>query len=235
MNGLELGGHTIEAGMFIPKAKRGIKTQNNLYVRNFPKEFNKEQVEEFIKESFGVFGEITSKGIFFSDPASSYYAFVCFSDSENAKNALEQLNDHQIEGTESKLYVNYAQSKETRKKMFERNSTGKSNTNLYIKGIKENVTESLIQEVFQTFGEVTSTCLRTKSLVVGGDEINSGFAFINFKTPDQCKEAYIQGKVSEEVLNLVNLDMVKDNEFLFYAQPKAVRSQYLRMKNKSKE
>jgi RNA recognition motif-containing protein len=74
---------------------------------------------------------------------------------------------------------------------------GKNVSNLYIKGIKEGITEDEIKEVFTKFGEVTSICIQRKNLNISGQEVNSGFAFINFKNSDDCKDAYLKGKVDD--------------------------------------
>jgi RNA recognition motif-containing protein len=106
MNGTVVGNHKIEAVLFIPKSKRGIKAQNNLYIRNFPKAWPQAKIEEFIQTAFGEYGEITSKGIHFSNKANSFYAFVCFADSSNAQKILVDFEHHEIE--DQKLYLNFA-------------------------------------------------------------------------------------------------------------------------------
>ena len=61
MNNKELNGQKIEVSKFVPPSERHSKeNSSNLYVKNFPKNFNKEKVEEFILENFQKFGKVIS-------------------------------------------------------------------------------------------------------------------------------------------------------------------------------
>lgn len=231
LNGQELGGKTVEAQIFLSKAKRGIKTRNNLYIKNFPEEWDKQKVEEFIKEFFESFGKITSVGIQYSETNKNHCAFVCYEKPEDAKRAMEETNEQEIE--DKRLYVNFAQTKSARKKMWNKASAGQNQTNIYIKGVKEEVNEQVIKEAFSIYGEITSTCLKRKSLKKQGEEVQSGFAFINFRSADQALKAYTEGKENADIKELVDMSLVRNGDFLFYAQTKGVRKQYLKTQKRN--
>lgn len=112
--------------------------------------------------------------------------------------------------------------------MHKANSAGQKQTNLFIKGLKEGTTEGGIKEAFSQYGEITSTSLRWKELKTEAGGVKSGFAFINFSNAEQAQKAFEDGKVNDVVKDLVNFDIMKENEFLFFAQSKMERKKYLR-------
>jgi polyadenylate-binding protein len=164
-----------------------------LYLRGFPAEFTEENINKFIEESFKLYGIIVSKGIFRSNEHNSFYCFVSFENPEDAKKAQEELNGHNFENSEAILYVNIAQSKAARRNNAGKN-LGQFNTNIYIKGLKDGTSEDQLREVFSAYGEITSVLIKSRNLNVDGEEVVSGFGFINFKTPDESKRALLEGK-----------------------------------------
>jgi RNA recognition motif-containing protein len=79
-----------------------------LYLRGFPADYTEEKINQFIEESFKLYGNIVSKGIFRSNEHDSFYCFVSFENPEDAKRAQEELNGHKFENSEANLYVNIA-------------------------------------------------------------------------------------------------------------------------------
>ena len=68
--------------------------RNNLYIGNFPKHFDQQKVEEFIKEKIEGFGEIKSALVKKADKIGRYQAFVAFKEDEQAENAIRALSDY---------------------------------------------------------------------------------------------------------------------------------------------
>lgn len=82
----------------------------NLYVKNFPLDWDKEQLTDL----FGKYGTVTSAKVMRnSKEASKGFGFVCFENKLSATRAMEALNGQQIEG--KPLCVNHAELKETRR------------------------------------------------------------------------------------------------------------------------
>lgn len=80
-------------------------------------------------------------GIVQDKKVGKYYGFVAFKNSDEARNAVTNLNNHEFE-TGDKLYVDYAQQKTQRKKLLQqRHMKYKNETNLYIRSIRPDVTE----------------------------------------------------------------------------------------------
>lgn len=59
------------------------------------------------------------------------------------------------------------------------------------------------------------------------------FGFINFKDATSAKAALSNGKKDPEVNSLIHPDHDFRKDFLYFAQPKIVRQQYLRMQRKN--
>jgi len=60
--------------------------------------------------------------------------------------------------------------------------------------LKDGTSEDQLREVFSAYGEITSVLIKSRNLNVDGEEVVSGFGFINFKTPDESKRALLEGK-----------------------------------------
>jgi len=88
------------------------KKRCNLYVKNFPPNTTKEQLEEL----FSKYGEIENIKIFPKE-GESIYAFVCFKNPESASRAKTELNTHTFNGKQ--LYINHYEIKELRKVQYE--------------------------------------------------------------------------------------------------------------------
>lgn len=82
--------------------------------------------------------------------------------------------------------------------------------------------------MFSPYGEITSVLIKTRTLNVSGEDVVSGFGFVNFKTPEECKKALIEAKRDPQVIELVNMSAIKDGEFLFFTQTKEQRQKFLR-------
>lgn len=62
LDGTMFNGKAIDVSKFLPKARRKTnKWKTNLYVKNFPEEWDMEKVDSFIDSKFSTFGKITSK------------------------------------------------------------------------------------------------------------------------------------------------------------------------------
>ena len=240
LDGKIFHGKPIVVQKFLPKAKRrktGWKT--NLYLKGFPSSWDEDKVREFINEKFNEYGTITSMCIKRSEKFNTHFAFVAYEDAEKAESAMNGLQDFKFEedGASDPLFVGFAQRKHDRKKhLQEKFAKSANDTNLFIKSLRADVTEELIREAFGRFGEITSIGLKKatrlpKALVEQGVEMK--FGFINFREALHAKRAFAEGKKDPVVRGLLAKEHDFRKEFLFFAQPKAVREQYLRMQRKN--
>lgn len=174
LNGMEINGSQIIAEKFIPSSMRERPGVSNLYLKEFPSSWKKEEIEAFIEEKFESYGKILSKAVLMDARLSKFFAFVCYESPEVAKKAQEEMNDFEIkttvENTEeggepkedvTKLYVNIAEPKSRRrKKLINELFKKKNETNIYIRSLRMDVKDEQIKEVFGKYGTITSTCLK---------------------------------------------------------------------------
>ena len=147
----ELGFETVLP--YNPKDRREVrKLFNNIYVKNFPPEWD----EEELKKWFGKFGTI--KSLFKSqkarapDAVESPFAFICYEDPNDkeygpkcAMAAIQELHDFEV-APGFKIYVKEALKKADRemekKKDQMRFKNSKKRCNLYVKNFPPNTTEA---------------------------------------------------------------------------------------------
>lgn len=88
------------------------KKRCNLYVKNFPENITKQQLEEI----FSPFGDIESCRLFQSpaDQNLNIYAFVCFKTPDSAIKAKQDLTGRQLYNSGKPLYINFYEIKEVR-------------------------------------------------------------------------------------------------------------------------
>jgi RNA recognition motif-containing protein len=244
LNGANVKESIIEVKKFTPASKRGTINQKcNVYVKDFPSKWNEKEVTDFIDKEFGKGGKvkITSKCVAKDQKLGKFYAFVAFETPDKAKEAIESLKDKEFSGEANRLYVDYAMTKEERrKKLREQHNNPKNETNLFIKSLAKDVTEDRLQKVFEKFGPVTSVCVKTHELnkanaQPGTEKKVLKFGFINFGTSADAAKTLAGGKADQEVKSLIDPTHYKDVEFLYMHQPKSVRNQYIKMDLRNKK
>lgn len=236
-----IGGKTLYdkqliAEKFVPMNRRPTSNQRfNLYIKQFPDSMNQKQIEDFIDEKFSKFGKIASRGVFQDPKINKHYSFVAFEDADKAKEAQAAMNDYQFPGTEDKLFVDFAQTKFQRRQLLEQQHLKSVNeTNIYIRSLKKGTTENEIRTVFGKYGPISSICVKENELpgLVGGDKKVLGYAFINFENAPDARQCMIEGKRDNDVLALLDPYHDRSVEFLFFAQSKQMRAQYMRMQKR---
>ena len=268
LNGKELNGLQIHIEKFVPSKQRERAPVKNLYIKQFPAAWQKEQIERFIDEKVGAFGQVASKGVFKDEKINKFYAFVAFENEGEAKAAIDGLNERKVEGAaedDEPLYAGVAQTKFSRKNFLQtRRLNVKNETNLYVRSLKPEVTQEQLTAAFEKFGKVTSVFLKSwnspaqkdpSQVQSQGQSQNQGqvgmdsgaseaetdkskekrelkFGFVNFEKADDAKRALMECKREAAVRELVEVDPDTVN-FVFFAQPRAVREQYLKMINRN--
>jgi hypothetical protein len=163
------------------------------------------------------------------------FAFIAYKSEEDATKAMKAMNEFQADG--ETLYVGYAQKKALRRKQLAENFAKQANeTNLFIKSLKETVTEEQLKKIFSQYGEVTSVAVQKSSKIPKSIEshgVKLNFGFINFKDENCAKQAFIDAKKNPEVKALISEYHDEKRDFLYFAQAKNVREQYLKMLRKN--
>jgi RNA recognition motif-containing protein len=240
LNGKILNDKAISVSKFVQRSKRAanLNPNKNLFIRNFPIDWDEPRINMFIGETFQKFGETQSVGICKDKIRERYYAFVAYYNEDEARAAYDELNDEQIPGYEEKLYVNFAKSKR-QFKMEQLQKFIQQPTNLYIKWLRADATQEEIQNAFELFGTVTSVCLKeniTSTMTANLPQNYAlNFAFVNYANPDDAKTALTMGKNDDIIKDLLDPEWHKTKqEFLYYAQNKTHRLSYLKAKRKKK-
>jgi RNA recognition motif-containing protein len=91
---------------------------------------------------------VTSTLVKFDEKTKKPFAFVCFENSEAAKEAMEKYNNSKLLGEEP-LFMNWAEKKKDRVRKLKEGMAGQTTkTNLFLKNLKENVTKEDLERVF---------------------------------------------------------------------------------------
>ena len=241
-NGLSLNGKEVLVEAFVPSSKRERPENKNLYLKQFPNSWDEAAIADFIDNKLGAIGTVASKGIYNDNKLNKKYAFVAFESSDDAKTAVDTYNNKVFNQGDEPLYVGFAQSKAKRRYLLlkERMST-KNETNLYVKSIKPEVTSEQLEAVFSKYGKITSLCLKewapsTRPPLANPEEQNDNkklkFGFINFEKPEDAMKLFTSYKTDKDIRDLVDIEHEHLN-FIFFAQSKKQREQYLRMQKKN--
>ena len=238
LNGTTKWGNEIKAEIFVPSKKRTM-AKKNLYLKNFPAEWNKEKVEKFIKDEFEALGAVSCSGVYenkLDEEKIRYYAFVAYEEESHAKDAIDNFHEKKLEGhaeseeEEQKLYVVYVVPKRIRKEQLKKQNLALKNlTNLYIKSMKVETTKEELTAAFSKYGPITSTCVRESKPANIENPTIMKFGFVNFKEEADAQKAFLNGKKDEDIRNLLH-DPTSTRDFLYFAQPKSIRNQYNKMK-----
>lgn len=192
VNGKLLNGKKCYVGPFQPRKERTSDEIEQKWTNIYVKHLDKSVDDDKLREMFEKFGKITSAVITKDDQTgeSKGFGFVNFEQHEDAKKAVDEMNEKEIEGKQ--LYVGKAQKKAERerelKDMFlkiQRERMSKyQGVNLYVKNLEETIDDEKLRQEFSQCGTITS------AKVMRDDKNNSkGFGFVCFATPEEATKA----------------------------------------------
>ncbi|KAL5832726.1 hypothetical protein ACOSQ3_016400 [Xanthoceras sorbifolium] len=181
LNGSIVEGKPLYVAHHIKKSNR-TQSFNNLYVKNLELNFT----EEFLKEKFSKFGNITSLVISRDvNGVSRGFGFVNFENADDAKRAMETMHGTQL--GKKVLYVARAQKMVERKQiltMRQKQNQMIKGRNLYVKNINDDVDENTLKAHFSQFGSIISVkIMRTCN------GISKGFGFVLFSQLEEARRA----------------------------------------------
>jgi len=208
VNGMQIGEKTVFVGEFVNRQERDkpeVVNFTNLYVKNFPQEWD----EVKVKEIFEKFGKITSLAVKL-DKKGRKFAFINMETPEEAGKAIDELHAKEDYRTEEekertkdkppvpeefyKFYCQRAQLRSERvrdlKDKFKSTAPGVAGAtshlgvNLYVKNLDDDMTDEGLTELFKPYGTITSA-------KVMSDERQrcKGFGFVCYKSPDEATKA----------------------------------------------
>lgn len=152
--------------------------QGNIFIKNLDAAID----NKALHDTFIAFGNILSCKVAQDEHgASKGYGFVHYETDEAALQAIKHVNGMLL--NEKKVYVGHHIPKKDRQSKFEEM---KANfTNVYVKNIQADVADEEFRELFEKFGEVTSSSI-ARDNETGKSR---GFGFVNFTTHEAAAKA----------------------------------------------
>jgi polyadenylate-binding protein len=202
LNGSEFEGATIEVEQFKSvEERRAAERWTNVYVKQYPRSFNEEQVRDLFKSV----GSITS--VHFpvdSTGAGRGFCLINFATPEAAKRAVDEVNGTEVPNPDHladdesggpatlALVVTRAQKKEQRvrelsqlaekrKRELVQSTEGR---NLYVKNLDERVDEEELKKFFGAYGTITSVRIQREA-----DGRSRMFGFVCFSSREEAQKA----------------------------------------------
>jgi len=169
-------------------------------IRNLPESMTSQDIQKLCEE----FGKVESNNIF--NDQNGKYATVIFSHESEAKKAIENLNNKEING--KKIIVKEFQQKYSNNynynnnynnnyynKQYQKYEEPYDKTNLYIKNIPITAKEEEIIKTFEQFGKINS--IKIEKEIIEKKEnnqtktitSNKGYGYISFETAESAKKA----------------------------------------------
>ncbi|RSL38170.1 Polyadenylate-binding protein, cytoplasmic and nuclear [Fusarium sp. AF-6] len=151
--------------------------QGNVFIKNLDVAID----NKALHDTFAAFGNILSCKVAQDENGNSKgYGFVHYETDEAAAQAIKHVNGMLL--NEKKVYVGHHIPKKDRQSKFEEM---KANfTNVYVKNISPEATEDDFRQLFEKYGDVTSS-----SLARDQEGKSRGFGFVNFTTHESAAKA----------------------------------------------
>ncbi|KAG5916791.1 Protein phosphatase PP2A regulatory subunit B [Claviceps africana] len=151
--------------------------QGNVFIKNLDVAID----NKALHDTFAAFGNILSCKVAQDENGSSKgYGFVHYETDEAAQQAIKHVNGMLL--NEKKVYVGHHIPKKDRQSKFDEM---KANfTNIYVKNVSPNASDEEFRDLFETFGEITSSSLARDS-----DGKSREFGFVNYTTHEAAAKA----------------------------------------------
>lgn len=142
--------------------------QGNVFIKNLDSAID----NKALHDTFAAFGNILSCKVAQDEfGGSKGYGFVHYEAAESATNAIKHVNGMLL--NDKKVFVGHHVARKDRESKFEEM---KANfTNVYVKNVSADVTDDQFRELFEKFGEVSSSAIAR-----GEDDKSKGFGFVNY-------------------------------------------------------
>jgi polyadenylate-binding protein len=151
--------------------------QGNVFIKNLDSEID----NKALHDTFAAFGNILSCKVAQDEFGNSKgYGFVHYETGEAANQAIKHVNGMLL--NDKKVFVGHHVARKDRESKFEEM---KANfTNIYVKNIEPDVTDDEFRELFEKYGDVTSS-----SITRDESGKSKGFGFVNFVKHESASAA----------------------------------------------
>ena len=186
--------NNVEVEHFQKRNERIINSNDNLkiYINNLPDKYSKEELTKLCSN----YGKVEDCNIFI-DNVCKNFGIVQFSSEIEAKNAINELNDKEINGNKlnCRTFQNQYEHRQYLQNNTKRINEQNANCNLIIKNIPLTAKEDDLVKIFSKYGTITSTRIE-KTKIEKNDEkgkynllVSQGFGYICFDNPESAKKA----------------------------------------------
>ncbi|KAJ0984356.1 hypothetical protein J5N97_002712 [Dioscorea zingiberensis] len=191
LDGMLMNDKKVFVGPFLRKQERENYVDKTKFNNVFVKNLSESTTEDDLQNIFGEYGVITSAVVMKEgDGKSKCFGFVNFVNSDDAAQAVQELNGKKFD--EKEWYVGKAQKKSERERelkgRFEQNIkevTDKyQGLNLYLKNLDDDTTDDKLRELFAEFGTITSC-----KIMRDPNGISRGSGFVAFSTAEEATRA----------------------------------------------
>ncbi|KAI9496479.1 hypothetical protein BDB00DRAFT_758201 [Zychaea mexicana] len=194
VNGMLLNDRKVFVGHHVSRKERQAKMDEmranftNVYVKNIDGLVSDEELGSLFRK----YGTVTSVAIAKDDQGVSRgFGFVNFENHEDARKAVEELNDTDFNGRT--LYVSRAQKKNEReqelRRQYEQARMEKlskyQGVNLYVKNLDDDIDDERLRQEFAVYGVITSA----KVMRDDTTGVSRGFGFVCFSEADEATRA----------------------------------------------
>jgi len=215
------GTNNIEITHFQKKNERIINSNDSqkIYISNFPEKYNESDITKLCSE----YGKVENCNIFLDNLAKKF-GIIQFSSENEAKEALNKLNEKEIDGKKimAKLFQTKYEHKQYLQNSTKRINEQNANCNLYIKNIPLTAKEEDLNRIFSKYGNVISVKIEKNKIEKKGDKgkfelVSKGFGYLSFDKPESAKNAiedlngkYLPGFESWNRTLIIELFMTKN-------------------------
>ncbi|PKA65835.1 Polyadenylate-binding protein 2 [Apostasia shenzhenica] len=194
LNGMLLNDKLVYVGPFLRKQERDNSANRTRFNNVFVKNLSSLTTEEDLTRIFGEYGKTTSVVVMReADGKSKCFGFVNFENSDDAAQAVLELNGKKFDDKE--WYVSRAQKKAEReqelKVRFEQSMKDTADkyqgNNLYLKNLDDSIGDEKLKELFSVFGTITSC-----KVMRDPNGISRGSGFVAFSTAEEASRALLE-------------------------------------------
>jgi len=194
-----LNGKKVYVGSFVPRKERIAEAQSKKFTNVFIKNLDEKVDDDHLRDMFATYGTIKSAVVMRDDQGKSKgFGFVNFDKPEEAEDAVNRLNDTEVDG--KTVFVGRAQKKSEReselRSKFEQmkmeHMTKYQGVNLYIKNLDDDIDDTKLRGIFDQFGTITSA-----KVMSDPKSQSKGFGFVCFSSPEEATKAVTEmnGKI----------------------------------------
>jgi len=180
-DGAIYAGSTLKVDVFADYETRMSRSFTQVYVNNF-----KQISEDDLKKNFEKNGKVASAFIYPNNGGrETYAACISFENHDSAVKAIKELNGHSLDGQSSIVLVTRFLNKKQRKQNAKRTAEHKTENNLFVRQLPDDLTYEEMRAFFAKFGEIDSV----RIMYDDKTHQSKGYGYCSFKKYEDTQKA----------------------------------------------